>query len=179
MNAAQYGKGIGSISDTTLGAPAASVDITSIVGTYAHLFVVIYSRCSIVGTVEYVSSRFNGDTAANYDFQLLQGSAAVVSAAEQFAQTSATVGLMPGSTAGANLFGLSIGFIPHYAGTSNNKAVIGLSATKNGTTGGSMVVDLAGGSWRSNAAINRITLFPQSGSNFATGTRVTLYGMGA
>lgn len=177
--AAQYGKGIGSISDTTLGSPAATVDITSIVATYAHLLLVVYGRCTTAAAVDYLAVRFNGDTAASYDFQILQGSGASASAAEQFAKTLADVGLMPANTAGANLFGAAVAFIPHYAGSSNNKAVVGLSTEKSGTGGSSMVNHFGAAFWRSSAAINRITLLPDSASNFATGTRVTLFGMGA
>lgn len=176
--ASEYKKGIGAISDTTLGAPAANVDITSIVATYAHLMVVVYARCDVALASSPINLRFNGDSAANYDTQELQCSGTGVNPSEIFAQTWMIAGHMPANTAGANLFGVSIGFIPHYAGSANNKMCLALSAIKTGVTAASMANTLGGGFWRSNAAVNRITLLPSSG-NFVAGTRVTLYGMGA
>lgn len=176
--AAQYGKGIGALADSTLGGSSATVDLTSIVGSYAHLLLVIYARGDQAAFSTNVNLRFNADSAANYDTQQVQGGAAAVTAGEQFAATSTLVTVMPAATAGANLFGATVGFIPHYAGTANNKAILSLESFKTGTISGSMSTSLLGGFWRSNAAITRITLLPASG-NFVAGTRVTLYGLGA
>lgn len=175
---AQYGKGIGAISDTTLGGSAASVDITSIVQTYAHLLLVVYARGDLAAALTTLNVRFNGDTAANYDWQRLGGGGTSVSPVEAFAQTSIEHGFVPAASAGANLFSASVGFIPHYAGSSNNKCALSISSSKSGTSSGNMANIFECGFWRSNAAITRVTVLPNSG-NFVTGTRVTLYGMGA
>jgi hypothetical protein len=176
--AAEFKKGIGCISDTTLGGSAANVDITSIVATYAHLLIVSYARGDTAAANTALNVRFNNDTAANYDFQRLTGGAATVSAFEAFAQTSIISCFIPANTAGANLFNASLVFIPHYAGSANNKVALSLASVKLGTTTGSLATYLHGGFWRSSAAINRITLLPAAG-NFVAGTRVSLYGMGA
>ena len=176
--AAEFKKGIGAISDTTLGAPAANIDITSIVGTYAHLLVWVYARGDTALAITSLLARFNGDSAANYDFQIFEGSAAALLVNESFAATSALAGRIPANTAEANLFNASLTFIPHYAGSSNNKVALSVSSAKSGVTSGSIDNTLVGGFWRSNAAINRITLLPIAG-NFVAGTRVSLYGMGA
>lgn len=176
---AQYGKGIGSIFDTTLGSSAASIDITSIVGSYAHLLIVIYARSDTVTVANGVAVRFNGDTSGDYDYQYMQGQAAAVTAVESFTNSLALVGHMPGSSAAANLFNAGLVFIPHYAGSSNNKAFVAISGTKAGTSTTNLRNTLSGGSWRSNAAITQVTLVPVSAGNFIAGTRVTLYGMGA
>jgi hypothetical protein len=177
--AAEFKKGIGSIFDTTLGASAANVDVTSISATYAHLLVVIYARGDNASVNTGIQIRFNGDSAANYDYQLMRAAGATVSnVAEGFGQTSASMGLCPANTAGANLFGAQVVFIPHYAGASNNKVLVLVSSHKYGTSTTNIIAELDAGFWRSNAAINRITLLPAAG-NFVTGTRVTVYGMGA
>jgi hypothetical protein len=176
--AAEFKKGIGSLFDSTLVGSAANVDITSIVATYAHLLVVVYARGDTAAANTNQLFRFNGDTAANYDYQLLTGGGATVTAVEAFAQTSAFIGFPPANTAGANLFGVSITFIPHYAGSTNNKLALSVASSKTGTTTGLMKNYLSAGFWRSSAAINRVTLLPAAG-NFVAGTRVTLYGMGA
>ena len=176
--AAEFKKGIGAISDTTLGGSAANVDIASIVGTYAHLLVVVYARGDAASGAIGLNVRFNGDSAANYDWQKMEGTGATVTPSEAFAQTAISANNVPANTAGANLFGVSMGFLPHYAGSANNKAYLSIAAYKVGVTTGSMTDSLSGGFWRSNAAINRITLLPSSG-NFVAGTRVTIYAMGA
>lgn len=177
--AAQYAKGIGCISDQTLVGSAATVDVASIVASYAHLLVVAYARGDTAATSTNLMLRLNGDTAANYDFQTMTGNTAGAFAAEAFAQAlGASVGLIPANTAGANLFGAFIFFIPHYAGSASNKLALSVSSVKTGTTSGSMTNYLRAGFWRSNAAINQITLFPAAG-NLVAGTRLSVYGMGA
>lgn len=176
--AAQYGKGWGAIFDSTLGGSAANVDITSIVGTYAHLMLVVYARGDTAASSTTSVLRFNNDSAANYDWQGIRGTGATTVASENFAQTSIAISTgMPANTAGANLFGVSVVFIPNYAGA-NNKAAMTLEASKIGVSTGNMFTDFFGGFWRSNAAITRITLLPGAG-NYVAGTRVSLYAMGA
>jgi hypothetical protein len=176
--AAEFKKGIGCISDTTLGGSAANIDITSIVATYAHLLIVTYARGDTAAGSIAMNMRFNNDTAANYDHQRLTGGGATPTAVESFTQTSMPHYFMPANTAGANLFSAHISFIPNYAGSTNNKLSLSVASLKTGTGTGGMAVAITGGFWRSNAAINRITLLPGAG-NFVAGTRVTIYGMGA
>lgn len=164
--------------DSTLGASAASIDVTGISATYAHLMVSVYARGDTAATAIGAQLRFNGDSAANYDTQYVRGNAAVASAAEGFAATSLQFGSIPANTAGANLFGAQEIFIPYYAGSSNNKQIVALSSAKIGTSTGNLFMDLLGGGWRSNAAINQITFFPVSG-NFVAGTRITVHALGA
>lgn len=178
VNAAQYGKGIGCLADSTLGGSAANVDLTSIVQTYAHLLLVVSARGDLAAALTTLSVRFNGDTAANYDWQRLGGGGVSVSPVESFGQTAIEHGFVPAASAGANLFNASIGFIPHYAGTSNNKLALSVSSSKSGTSTGNMANIFECGFWRSNAAITRITLLPSTG-NWVAGTRVSLYGLGA
>lgn len=176
--AAEFKKGIGAIFDSTLGGSAANVDVTSISATYAHLLIVAYARGDTAALSTSLMARFNGDTAANYDYQIQDASAATKLANESFAQTSALAGRIPANTAGANLFSANIIFIPHYAGSSNNKVALSISSIKVGTSTSNLTVTMAGGFWRSSAAINQVTLLPAAG-NFVSGTRVTVYGMGA
>jgi hypothetical protein len=178
VTAAEFKKTAGAIFDSTLGASAANVDITGISATYAHLMVSLYGRGDTAATTTSVAIRFNGDAAANYDYQYLLGSAAAPAAAESFANTSPVAALIPANTAGANLFGSAEIFIPNYAGSTNNKQYVSINAAKSATTTGTMFVIIYGGGWRSNAAINQVTLFPVAG-NFVAGTRVTIHALGA
>jgi|SRR5215831_4964116 len=178
VTAAEFRKGAGSIFDTTLGASAGNVDITGILGSYAHLMVMLYARGDAAASTVVNFLRLNNDSAANYDYQYVRGSAATVVAGESFTQNQLQVGNICGATAGANLFSVTQIFIPHYANTVNNKTFSSYEFMKLGTATGNLELVLLGGGWRSNAAINRLTFFPQSG-NFVAGTRVTVYAMGA
>lgn len=178
VTAAEFKKGAGSLSDTTAGGAVANIDISGIVATYAHLLISVYARSDTAATSTTLLLRFNGDSAANYDWQQLTGSAAAAGAAESFAASGAFVGNMPANTAGANLFSATEIFIPNYAGAVNNKQSVAINSSKIGTASGNFGVNALGGAWRSNAAINRVTLLPGAG-NLVAGTRVTIYGFGA
>lgn len=178
VTAAEFKKGMGAIYDTTLGVASASVDITGIVADYAHLRLVAYLRGDTAATAIVVNARFNNDSAANYDVQSLTGTGSGPSASESFGQTSVRVGRCAAASAGANLFGIIVVDIPHYAGSANNKIALSHCADKIGTATTNIVNEHNSAAWRSSAAISRITLLPSAG-NFAAGSRVTLYGMGA
>lgn len=178
VTAAEFKKSAGSVFDSTLGASAASIDVTGISATYANLMISVYVRGDVAATTTPLLMRFNGDSGANYDFQQLIGSTATASASETFASTSMQVGYCPGSTATANVFSGAEVFIPHYAGSSNNKSALSLSGLKFSAVSGGMNVIIIGCNWRSNAAINQITFLPTTG-NFVSGSRVTVHALGA
>lgn len=179
VTAAEFKKSAGSIYDTTLGASAATIDITGIVQTYAHLLLTLYLRGDVGALTTSALMQFNGDVGTNYDYQALIGQAATAVASETFGATSTFTGECPGATAGTNLFSASQILIPHYAGTANNKQVTCISSKKSGVATTNIAAVLSGGSWRSNAAINRITIFPQTGANWVAGSRLTVHAMGA
>lgn len=178
VTAAEFRKSVGSIFDTTLGVAAAQIDVTGIVATYAHLLITVYCRSDGGATFYGLNARFNGDTGANYDGQIARGSATTASATESFGATGIRVGLCTGATASANVFSGNQIFVPNYANSSNNKQTISIDANKIGTSTTNLITEVLGGSWRSNAAINRITFYPDTG-NFIAGTRLTIHAMGA
>jgi hypothetical protein len=164
------------IANTTLGGDAANIDFTSVPGHYAHLMLVCYLRSDIAAANTPVYIRLNNDSGGNYDWQFIQGSAAVASAGEAFAQTAGQIGVMPANSAGANLFNAGQIVIPHYAGSANNKSVECEWAYKTGTTTGLLSVGALALHWRSSAAVTRVTVLPTSG-NLRSGSRATLYGL--
>jgi hypothetical protein len=178
VTAAEYKKGVGAIYDTTLGSAAASIDITAIAQAYAHLRVVVYARGDTAATNTNILARFNGDTGANYYTQRLQGNGATASAIEALAQTSMIVGYMPAASASANSFSTSEFVIGHYAQGTNWKTLAGKTAMLQSGGSGNLFAAAIMGGWAAVAAITQITLLPAAG-NFATGTRVTVYAMGA
>lgn len=176
--AAEFAKGVGCIADSTLTGSAASIDLTGLPTSYAHLVIELYLRTDQAVATSTASIRLNNDSAANYDYQQLDATAASVAAAETFAATSVVAASCPGASAGANLFSAIRITIPHYAGTANNKSLTCVYSHKDGTGSGAMRVGIRGGFWRSSAAVSRVTIIP-GGSNFVTGSRVSVYAEGA
>lgn len=164
------------IAETVVTVAAATIDFTSIPATYRHLQLALYARGDTAATTATVGVTFNNDSAANYDLQTVTGTASTAAAAESFDQSNINLGSMAAASASANLFTPYEVIIPHYANSANNKTLISRMARKIGTATGNLTTIHLGGFWRSNAAINRITLTPGAG-NFDVGTVATLYGL--
>lgn len=178
IDGANVSKTMVQLYDNILGADTANFDITSIPSTYAHLKLIMYLRDdSAVTAITNVLIRFNNDSAANYDTEVLFGSSNVPSAAESLGSTSSSVGLCVGGGVPANIFASNSLEIPYYANTANQKIIHGLSNGKASTSSAGVTMKTGVSYWRSTAAINQITMFPGSGSNFKVGSRATLYGM--
>ena len=168
--------GLTKIADTTLGAAAASFDITGIPGTYRHLLLHLGARDDTVGASWGLFMTYNGDTGANYDVSYTQGGGGASGNAFS-AQTALTVATVPCTQATANTAGHAAVWLLNYAGTTFYKAMIGEDLWYQTLgTGTSYMTDQHTGLWRSTAAINRITLAPQGG-NLISGSFVTLYGL--
>lgn len=178
VTAAEYAKGTGAIFNSTLGADAASFDITGIVATYAHLRIVAQLRGTEATASSNAAIRFNNDSSAIYDWERLFGNGAAAGAGEGLAATGGQIGFIPGSTVGAGIAATLEIVIPNYAGTTFNKGYTSTCNHKVGVASGNVYTGVWGGQWRSTAAINRITLVPQA-NNFLAGSRVTVYAMGS
>lgn len=178
VEAAEFKKGIGAIYDTTLTGAAASIDITGIIATYAHLLIVLSGRGDTAALLVTGAMRFNNNSAAAYNSQYLRGAAAVASAGEVLAATSFSAYQMPGASAAAGHFGHSEILIPNYASATPVKTFSSRSFAQRGGASGDLFIETYGGFWNATDVINRVTLLPGTG-NFAIGTRATVYGMGA
>ena len=167
------------LSSTVLGASATSFDFQNIAGTFSHLWIVCYLRGDGAFVGNSARLRFNNDSAANYDTEQTQGvGTAATASTGTAAATSLFISELTGANATANEFTVASAFIPQYAGTTGLKAVV-LTSGAVGTQGtlSEYANDVASGSWRSTAAITRVTIIPGSGTNFVAGSAVTLYGM--
>lgn len=179
VTAAEFRKSLGCVSDTTLGVAAASFDLTSLPTTYAHLRLELYLRTDDAAISSNIGIRFNNDTAANYDRQMIYGQAAASTISEVFAATSVSGIIGVANTAPANVFTTAVIDIANYGGSTNNKSFTGSWASKVGTTTTTLQAGLIAGFWRSSAAINRVTLIDVTGGNFAAGSRCSVYVMGS
>lgn len=166
------------IVETTLAAPAASIDFTAIAADWSHLLLVIEGRSSVAALTDSVRARFNNDSTAVYNWQQFAFINATVSGGPSLGQTGIVCLQVPGASASASVDGGGEVLIPNYAGTTFHKSVRSSMTISVDDTATNQHIQMFGGRWRSTAAINRITLSLTSGSNFAIGSKATLYGMG-
>lgn len=153
-----------------------SFDVSNIPqGAFRTLLIFYFIRSTQAVAETDLLLRFNNDSGGNYDYQHLQGSAAVASAAEAFGQTSVVVGRIPGASAAANLFGAGLITVPYYIIGNQNKQLFSHSSSKTGVASGNMTIRHVAAAWRSNTAITRVQLF--SGSNLITSSTIWIYGL--
>lgn len=167
------------ITDTLLGADAATFDFTSIPATHKALELICDLQ-SNNGSADGLGVKLNNDaTAANYVHEYLTGIGAA--AAASAAQASETFLYFPnvvmGNTNGSGKLSSALRLtIPNYASTTFNKNVLMLGGG-NDVTGADQIVMSQAGMWISTVAVNRITLLPAFGTLFKAGSRVSLYGI--
>ena len=143
-------------------------DVTSIPQTFKSLNLVISARAAAAAASSNALIRFNNDSGSNYDWQRLYASSTTVTASEGRAQTSSYVGNIYGNSVSAGLFsGISID-IPNYTKTHIGKAFVANSQ--------SGIVLTVHGNWRLANAINRITIYSETGTNLLAGSVLSLYG---
>ena len=172
------GGGLVLLSETTLGAANANIDTGAggVAGGHDDLVVTF----NLVGTAAVVAFNplitFNADTAAHYDTALIRNFAGAVAASNNHAQT-ALVGMIaaPGASVTAGYVGTSSIQIPKYDQTTFFKACVGLSSPATDVTANDRIV-FASGAWRSTAAITQITVNAGSGTTFAAGSSMSVYG---
>jgi hypothetical protein len=164
------------IQTQALAADAGSVTFSAIPGTYEHLMILWTARGTDAGNPD-VYLQFNGDTGANYDRELLVGVSAAPASGATVGQTALqAIGTMPGSTADAGRAAGGTIRIASYARTTFWKTAVGDFSDIRATSAGNQLAGMAGGIWRSTAAITSVTLLPSAG-NFLAGSVFSLYGI--
>jgi len=152
-----------------LTAPAATITFNNIPQGYEALQLSVYARSSVAAVFETVDQTLNGDAvAANYDFQLLQGSGAVVTAARNPANRYVVE--ITGNTAGANEFGGGIITYNQYSSTVGHKHSISIEGRNENTA------NIFSRRWEDTSAITSIVLTPRVG-NFMAGSVFELVGV--
>ncbi len=178
VSAAEYAKSVGCIYDTTLGSGAASIDVTSIIGSYAHLLLVAYLRSTTAAQSTDLVLRFNGDSGANYGYAGVGRQTANFNTVTATSLGGGADAPIPGASATAGGFGALLMLIPHYANSANHKSAVYMAGQGSGSTTTDLTNAFAAGAWRSTSAINRVTISAAAG-NLDTGSRFSIYAMGA
>ena len=168
--------GFAKLNESILGGTTSSITFSSIPATFRNLRLYVVCRSDTAGVQTNLFMQFNGDTAANYDYQEMAGQQAGVGAVEQLAQIGIPMREMPAAGTTANHPAVFTIDIPWYAATTFLKLSINQSSWSNGLATGSLVTRNAMGRWRSTAAINAIRLVPAAGS-FIAGSSFALYAM--
>jgi len=167
-----------SIATVTVGSGgSATIDFTSIPGTYTHLqlrFLIGSAR----NTSAYSASRitFNSDTGSNYASHRLFGDGSSVSADSQTTQTALYSAWYPNGS--KQYFGVAVLDILDYANTNKYKTVRVLSGVEDNAASSAGVVGLVSGLWMSTSAITSISIAEGSyTNNFLQYSQVALYGI--
>lgn len=154
------------------GSAVASVDFTSLPGTYSKLLVSGIFRSDTATRFTGIYVRCNGDTAAHYLWSYVENGA-------NNQQTTLTNQMKTGnqdpSGATANEVASFELEFPYYAGTTWYKNMLsrgGMFEFNNNNN----YAYYGAAQWQSTAAINQITIFPSAG-NFVAGTQIQIYGI--
>jgi hypothetical protein len=155
------------IASVTVGSGgAASIDFTSIPGTYTDLQIYLSSR--LASSTE-VNLRFNSAT-TNLSDRVFYGIIGVGVGSN----ASTTIRITTcGSGDTADTFGSAIIYIPNYT-SSTNKSVMADSNTENNSTAAALYMTAA--IWSNSNAITSVNLVPSSG-NFVQHSTAVLYGI--
>lgn len=165
------------ITDIHLTGALASLDFTSIPGTYRSLKLIGSLRTIENATGGALNLRMNADSGNNYDFATANmyhsnTLTTTVGRAHDQIEFSGLVAL----TATANHFSPFEITIPDYADTGKYKGVIAQAGYIPAVALDASIINvIQQGQWRSTSAITRLTF--TSGNDFATGSRMTLYGI--
>jgi hypothetical protein len=173
-----YGSVPVKIDDQVLLFNTTSVTFTNPLPTgFRHLLIEWYARSDQVTTATAVTLRFNNISSATYDFTDNRGGNNAMTSAYTAAQTSMTIGVIPGSTATANYFGQGFAKVMYYNGAVGNKLVLSESECMTSDIAGGDFRDTYGGKWRTTGtAVTRIDLFPGA-NNFIAGSVFSLWGI--
>lgn len=176
--AAPAAAGLVQIAQIIVSTAQATLDFTSIPGTYRDLLIRVQARGTNAALNVSTRVRFNNDSGSNYDYQTAQFDGSAQTVDTSLGATAMWIGYTPGSTATAGSAGQFDLSIANYIGTAFHKTMLNDSGPKWGTTSATAYRIITSGFWRNTAAITQVTLILDSG-NFDTGTVATLYGLGS
>jgi len=160
------------IASSTVGSGgAASIDFTSIPSTYTDLVVKCSFRVTVAGPLDGIKISFNGSTSSFTARDIYGNGSSVGSESSTIARWA---GLAAATGATASTFSNFEIYIPNYAG-STNKSYSSDAVSENNATAGYNF--LFAGLWSNTAAINQITLTPDTASSINQYSTAYLYGV--
>ena len=168
------------ISETVLTGTAASVTFSSIPGTYRTLVLMVQSKSDRAATSDSVQCQINGDTGNNYDaiYNYERGDDSRASGAA-LAGANIWIGYCEAATGGmADNWSPLVCQFPGYALTDRDKWLQSRSAVfGDASTAADLFMTWHAGRWQNTAAITSLLIKLNTGPNFISGSRFTLYGI--
>lgn len=164
------------VADVTLGASATSVNLSAIPSGFRSLCLRVVGRSSAAGATDNIRVQVNGDTAANYDYQVLSTSGGALSAAEAYGATAVVMVGFSTAASPANRFGSCELWVPDYV-SAGEKSMLLVNNRFKGDLVADLTVQSIAAFWRSTAVVSSLQLTMTSGQ-FVAGSRFTLYALG-
>jgi hypothetical protein len=153
------------IATTTLGSSSSSVSFSSFSG-YTDLILIISGK--LVSGAETGMLRFNSDTGTNYSFTYLQGNGSSASSGRASNTSFAIVGYFDSSN-----YTLSNTQIMNYSNATTYKTTLDRRGPASVIAGADVSL------WRNTSAITSLSITPENGASWASGSTFTLYGIQA
>jgi hypothetical protein len=173
----QAGNGQVLIQRQLLIAPAATVTFSNIPQVFTSLRILLVCRGSAATAQSSMIIQFNGDSGANYDYQQLFGQVSTPTSATSQGVTGFIIAsIMQNGSSAANYPGQASMDIVGYSGTTFYKTICSTNCTCSSTSGQNFV-RISAGAWRNTSAITSISMTPDTGGNFVTGSLFCLYGI--
>ena len=151
---------------------AASIDFTSIPGTYTDLCVKLSARSNAGTNYEFVNMRFNSST-SGYTTRLIRGNGSAASSQVNGA-TGFEFEMQNGNGATGSTFGNADIYVPNYT-SGNQKSVSIDSVSENNATQAFMGLNAS--LWTGTATISSIQIGPLLGSAWLQYSTAYLYGI--
>ncbi len=149
-----------------------TITFSSITQNFTHLRLLGSLRTNrTVSVGDDLITRFNGDTAGNYNYA--QGEFAAFSIAAS-ATSFTALARVASAVNTANFFGTVDIFIPNYSNTGVTKGIQVNSGYGDGVTPRTKIGQ---GTWNSTAAITSVSFAPNIGTLFSQYSTLTLYGI--
>jgi hypothetical protein len=163
------------IASVTVGSGgAASMDFTSIPGTYTDLCIKVSARDARAIVAASIVLQINGSTASSGSYRRLYGDGGTVDSDADGPGPTVQSGHSNGNSGTANTFGNVEIYIPNYAGSGNKSFSSDGVAETNGST---TYMSIVSGLWANTAAITSIAVKPATAVNFLQHSTATLYGI--
>ena len=160
--------GSGGSASITLPASGTIQGMANFPGGSYHILIKVNAQSEDAVVERNLELRLNGDTAGNYNDQLLKGSGAAKSAVRASGQTAATIGVIPGTSVHADAFGGGSFLIPAAFLTDDHKTILALTGAAENS------VQCSVARWnKTPEAIDSVTLFASAG-DLAEGTVIKL-----
>ena len=151
---------------------AASIDFTSISGSYTDLCVMASIRTNYAAVSDDMCMRFNGSS-TSYSNKQIFGTGSAVGTGSPFTDRL-YIGAGDGNNATASTFSSNRMYIPNYAG-SNYKSLSTEGLMENNATEAYM--NMVAGLWSNSAAITSISIFSNYASTISQYSTAYLYGV--